>query len=365
MDRVDVIVVGGGPAGSSCAGRLRAGGLDVLLLDKSPFPRAKTCAGWITPAVIDDLGLDTADYAQGRILQPFTGFRVGLIGGRTLTVSYGRPVSFGIRRTEFDDYLLRRSQSVLKLGEPLTTLRRDGDEWEVNARYRARLLVAAGGHFCPVARLLGRASPEREPAIAAQEFEIELDSAQRSACPVDPGVAELYFCDDLLGYAWCVRKGNYINVGLGRMARGDFPRHMSQFCEFLKREGRIPADLTYRLSGHAYLVYDQSTRTLVDDGLLWIGDSAGLACSQSGEGIGPAVASGLMAADAILAARGDFGRAGLDAYRRRIEGRFGRRRAGARNECHTSVLRQKAARWLLGRRWFVDRVLIKRWFLRA
>ena len=55
MITCDSLIVGGGPAGSACAGRLRAGGLDVLVLDRKTFPRDKTCAGWITPQVIDEL----------------------------------------------------------------------------------------------------------------------------------------------------------------------------------------------------------------------------------------------------------------------------------------------------------------------
>jgi flavin-dependent dehydrogenase len=51
----DVIIVGGGPAGSSCAWSLKRQGVDCLVLDKEPFPRGKPCAGWITPEVVEDL----------------------------------------------------------------------------------------------------------------------------------------------------------------------------------------------------------------------------------------------------------------------------------------------------------------------
>ena len=47
----DVLIVGGGPAGSTCAWQLVRAGLDVLVMDKHNFPRDKVCAGWITPAV--------------------------------------------------------------------------------------------------------------------------------------------------------------------------------------------------------------------------------------------------------------------------------------------------------------------------
>ncbi len=51
MIQKDVLIVGGGPAGSACAQRLIRHGLDVLILDKAEFPRQKPCAGWVTPAL--------------------------------------------------------------------------------------------------------------------------------------------------------------------------------------------------------------------------------------------------------------------------------------------------------------------------
>ena len=81
MDSCDVLIVGGGPAGSTLAWKLRNRGLDVMILDKSAFPRDKVCAGWITPATTDLLHIDTDEYARQRVLQPITGFRTGIIGG--------------------------------------------------------------------------------------------------------------------------------------------------------------------------------------------------------------------------------------------------------------------------------------------
>src|SRR6187401_1001406 len=109
MDACDVLVVGGGPAGSPCARALRQAGIDVLVLDKANFPRDKVCAGWITPAVVDELEIDVDDYRRGRVFQPITAFRTGVLGGGDVLTTFRRPVSFGIRRCEFDHYLLERS----------------------------------------------------------------------------------------------------------------------------------------------------------------------------------------------------------------------------------------------------------------
>src|SRR6516225_5156494 len=99
MEECDVLIVGGGPAGSSCAWKLAGSGLDVLVLDRKSFPRDKPCAGWITPALIESLQLDLDDYRRGgRVLQPITSFVVGMMGGREVEAAYDKPISYGIRR---------------------------------------------------------------------------------------------------------------------------------------------------------------------------------------------------------------------------------------------------------------------------
>ena len=104
MDACDVVIVGGGPAGSSCAWALRDSGLDVLIVDRAAFPRNKLCGGWITPLVLDELEFAPEDYPPGRTMQPITGFRLSAIGGPQVEVRGERVVSYGIRRCEFDEY---------------------------------------------------------------------------------------------------------------------------------------------------------------------------------------------------------------------------------------------------------------------
>ena len=157
----------------------------MLIVYKAEFPRSKLCSGWITPGVIDDLKLDLDDYCRGRVLQPMSGFGIGEIGRTSVEVDYGRTVSYGILRRQFDDYLLRRCGSRLALGEAVKSIERQDGAWIVNGQYRASIVVAAGGHFCPVAKLLGN-PVERGPAISAQEMEIELRPDQEAACRVGP-----------------------------------------------------------------------------------------------------------------------------------------------------------------------------------
>jgi len=365
MRRCDAVVVGGGPAGSSCAWALRRGGADVVVIDRAPFPRDKVCAGWITPAVAAALELDADDYRRGRTFQPITGFRTGRIGNgeKDVETRYPRPVSFGIRRCEFDHYLLCRSGAEVRPGTALTGLRREGERWIVNDEIEASIVVGAGGHFCPVARHLGGGGGG-EPIVAAQEFEVPLDAAQD--CPVRPEVPELYFARDLKGYGWCFRKQGVVNVGYGRFGSERLSAHVAGFLEFLRARGRLPASVTGRLKGHAYLIYGTAPRPLVGDGVLLVGDAAGLAYAQSGEGIRPAVESGLLAAGVLLGARGRYRYEDLAPYRRQIEARFGRRDAkpGLARLIPSRVLEALGAS-VLGSSWLTRRIVLDRWFLHA
>jgi menaquinone-9 beta-reductase len=368
----DVVIVGGGPAGATCARALTRAGVDVVILDKAVFPRDKTCAGWITPAVIDAVDLSIDEYRDGRVFQPISAFRTSRIGsGRLVSTNFDRTVSYGIRRCEFDHFLLRRSGARVRAGEPLTSLRRDGEgrdaRWIVNESLVAPLVIGAGGHFCPVARHVSdiRDGPPIEPIVAAQEIEVALTPAQAAACRVDADSPELYLCDDLEGYGWCFRKGPVLNVGLGRQDRHQLSRHVRDFVAALISWGRIPSDLDWHWKGHAYLLRGESRRPPVDDGVMLIGDAAGLAYARSGEGIRPAVESGLLAAEVATDAlgRGQCGRDDLAPYRARLESHFGAGASAVSSRVPRSAI-VAIAQVLLVNRWFTREVFLRRWFLR-
>jgi flavin-dependent dehydrogenase len=379
MDDCEVLIVGGGPAGSACAWRLRGAGRDVLVIDAKPFPRDKVCAGWITPPVVSELDLDLGDYRRGRTLQPITGFRIGLIG-RTddLETRYDHPVSYGIRRCEFDRYLLQRSKARLRLGEPVVSIRRDGRAWIVNDEIRAAVLVGAGGHFCPVASMLvtptcppkrGARRPktrsgEGGPLVVAQETEFAIPAPDRASFTTAASTPELYFSRDLQGYGWCFRKQDYLNVGFGSLNRRLLPHATSAFVAYLQSRGTIPRTRSWRWRGHAYLLSEPPARRAFADGVVLVGDAAGLAYPQSGEGIRPAIESGLLAAAAILEAAGEFTVEQLAPYEAALRRRFGAGPvARSLSRAVPAALARAAAPALFHSRWFTRRVVLDRWFL--
>jgi flavin-dependent dehydrogenase len=327
-------------------------------MDRARFPRDKVCAGWVTPGVFSLLELDPASYgATGLTFQPITGFRTSVLGARPVETRYPHVVSYAIRRYEFDDFLLRRAAVRVLEGAPLTSLARRGDMWVANGDVAARVVIGAGGHFCPVARQLrGRHDPI--PPVVAKEAEFRLEDDGTGLAGDTP---ELFFCHDLEGYGWCVRKGEYVNIGIGRRDRGDLNAHVDAFKRFLEHTGRVRRASFVRWCGHAYLAAGTGPRPLAGDGVLVVGDAAGLAYPESGEGIKPAVESGRLAGETLIAARGRVGREDLQGYERELRRRYPAARgtpgalAGVVKALGRGLMRSPA---------FTRHVLIDRWFLR-
>lgn len=360
MTAYDAIIIGGGPAGSACAARLRRGGMEALVVDRAHFPRDKPCAGWITPEAVARLGLQPEEYARHGSMTPITGFRVSLLGGTPLPVDYGAPVSHAIRRCEFDTYLLKRAGAAVRTGTEVTSLERRGGKWVVNGEWEAPVLVGAGGHFCPVARHLG-AKPSEEPAVAAQEAEFEMTAEEAARCALPEGCVDLSFARDLDGYGWCVRKGRWLNAGFGTLRHQVLKQLLEKYVNWLRQRGIVPLGRETPMRGHAYLLRSLARRPVHGEGVLLAGDAAGLAYDASGEGILPAIVSGTLAAEAILAAGLRPERLDGAAYAAALEKELGPRGGGRRG---ASWLERLAAPLAFRSADFVRREIIEKRFLR-
>jgi geranylgeranyl reductase family protein len=364
----DAIVIGGGPGGSSAARALVAGGMRVVVMDAARFPRDKICAGWVTPGVLTRLDLTPAELsAHGLTVQPIAGFKTSLVGGRPICTDYDADVSYGIRRREFDAFLLKRSGATVVEGTRVTSLNRTGTSWTINDSHTAPVLVGAGGHFCPVARALQAPDDhqgEQAGVVLAQEIEIPItgDMAARV-----PGRPEFHFSRDLGGYGWIFRKGGYLNVGFGHIADAvagqTFKEMAAATQQWLSSRADLPREALERWKGHAYQLAPRGRRA-VGDGVLLVGDAAGLAFPASGEGIRTAVESGTLAAHAIVAARGDYSTARLAPYAASLARTFGHRRADVLSAIVPDAVQQAIAPLLMRSAWFTRHVLIDRWFLR-
>jgi menaquinone-9 beta-reductase len=325
----DVIVVGGGPGGSTAAARLARAGLRPLLLDAAVFPRVKVCAGWVTPEALADVEVDPEKYPL--TIQPFTACGFAFDGAQHET-RWRRPASYGIVRSEFDHHLLDRARAAgaeTREGARVTAVTREGDAIRIVSEcgvFTAPVVIGAGGHHCPVAKAFGQVSGHEEVVIA-QESETRLPperlAALREAAPM------LYVEPDLKGYGWYFPKDDVLNVGIGVVSGpgADLPRRREALIKSLHASGHLPADLPIApFRGHAYVVRRRAPRRLAGDGFCLVGDAAGLARDLSGEGIGPAIRSGILAAEAVVAhlRRG----VPLTSYAHTIVRRYGRGEPG-------------------------------------
>ncbi len=293
VHHTEVLIVGGGPAGAACAWRLRQRGVDCLILDRQRFPRTKPCAGWITPQVVRDLEFIPADYPGG-----FTTFAAPVISIRGVT--FRLPTrQHAIRRLEFDDWLLRRAGVPVHLHK-VGTITRVGGAYVVDGAFAGNVLVGAGGTSCPVYRTLFREAGPRDGGSLIVTLEQEFPYPH-----TDPHCRLWFLEHGLPGYAWYVPKANgIVNVGIGGnaetlRARGDrLRRHWGLLLDKLDRLGLVRGH-AFRPRGYAYYLRQARPEVRRDNALI-AGDAVGLATLDMGEGIGPAIRSGLLAAEAIL-----------------------------------------------------------------
>jgi flavin-dependent dehydrogenase len=205
--------------------------------------------------------------------------------------------------------------------------------------------------------------PTTQPVVVAQEAEFPVD-ADDASFAVECDMPELYFSPDLNGYGWCFRKQNYLNVGLGLLDPHACSAATKSFVAYLQARRRLPANTSWRWRGHAYLLAEPRARKVLDDGVLLIGDAAGLAYPQSGEGIRPAIESGMMAAAAIANARGSYSHGHLAPYQQQLGNRFGSS-TRPRRSIVPSALTSALAVGLMQVPSFVRHIVLDRWFLRA
>jgi flavin-dependent dehydrogenase len=288
----DVLIVGGGPAGSAAARRLKLGGADVLVLDKEDFPRLKLCAGWITPEVVRELEIDIPSYPH-RFLT-FDRLHIHVKG---LYVKVPC-VQHSIRRVEFDAWLLRRSGAPV-VKHTVRNVRLEDGWYIVDDAFRSRYLIGAGGTRCPVYRTFFKEANPRAVELQTVTLEHEIPYEWKD------GDCHLWFFDKgLPGYSWYVPKEDgWLNVGVGGMAERlkrsgkDIRHHWSHFTGMLDR--KLANGAQYDPTGYSYFLRGKVDVVRVGNAFI-TGDAAGLATRDMAEGIGPAVRSAHRAAEAVL-----------------------------------------------------------------
>lgn len=304
LEKWDVVVIGGGPAGSTISRKLALAEKKVLLLDASTFPRVKLCAGWITRKALFDLELNPTDYPL--TIQPFSSIFIDC-DGESYETSWDKPASYGIIRYEFDHFLLKRAEKAgvsVRCGVRVRDLKFNNDSVTIYSdkeTFKSSIVVGAGGHTCPVARISGSISSQ-ESVVLTQESETEIGANALKKVAPNYGLPELFPEPDFNGYAWYFTKGDYLNIGVGCVGKEpSVHERLGRFLDMLRETRRLnPGVNLSKFKGHAYSIYRRSVRDIVGDRFVLVGDAAGLAQDFSGEGIGPAIKSSNLAHENIL-----------------------------------------------------------------
>ncbi len=327
----DVIVVGAGPAGSAAATHLARAGLDVLLLEKSTFPREKVCGDGLTPRGVKqliDLGIDTREEAGWLHNR---GLRV-VGGGVTLELAWPELASFppyGVvrPRQDFDQLLATHAQLAgARLYERTTvtdvlTDDRTGRVVGVSARtgpdkqpvsYRAPLTVACDGVSARVALAAGIAKRDDRPMGVAVRRYYE---SPRSKDDFLESHLELWDRSNaaqpqlLPGYGWIFGMGDGTsNVGLGILSTSsaygstDYRALLRSWLDGTPEEWGFREDNATGKIGGAALPMGFNRTPHYRGGLLLVGDAGGMVNPFNGEGIAYAMESAAIGAQCVIQA---------------------------------------------------------------
>lgn len=299
----DAIVIGGGPAGASCAISLmnECPFLSVLIVDKKNFPRDKACGDGISPGAVkymENMGINTQLIPGSNIIHKAEihgpngiGFVESLPKNENSEHNYGMVV----RRTHFDDFLF--NFAYRKGAEIMTETRFKGfvsDDDKVivdlqntktgeHRKYSAQIVIGADGAVSRVRKAAGIPyNAPKHTAIAVRAYaDLEHGNADRIV---------MSYSDELKpGYGWVFPLGDgTANVGLGmllkdwRQNKTNLDSLLGRHVEYLKNRNIKVANLR---KNKVYNLPGGKLPTLVQNRMALVGDAGSMINPLSGEGI--------------------------------------------------------------------------------
>jgi geranylgeranyl reductase family protein len=318
MQLFDVAIVGGGPAGSSCAAFCAMAGLRALILEREKFPREKVCGDCLNPScwpVLERLQLTkrVRDLPHSKL----SSVEFISINGRGVTVDLpsGADGEISVKRSLFDDLLLRRARELganVHEKTTVTELSRN-DHWNIETAsgdsFQARILIGADGRNSTVAHLRNLLPrPARERVALQAHIPLPRDFGNRIV---------LQFLHE--GYSGQAS----VNETQLNLCLVGTPPTISTLRKWAEREFDLPANQPWR----TITPLTRSPVPSAHENLFFIGDAARVVEPFTGEGIYYALQSGELAANAAAKIlRGndrnsilrEFSRAHAEMYRGRL-----------------------------------------------
>ncbi|MGD0374776.1 MAG: geranylgeranyl reductase family protein [Streptosporangiaceae bacterium] len=327
-DSADVIVVGAGPAGSAVAFYLATAGLDVLVLEKTHFPREKVCGDGLTPRAVKALTGMGVPIAEEDGWLRNKGLRI-IGGGGRIELPWPEMSSypgFGLvrNRLDFDEILARHAQKAgarllegINVSGPIlddrtgamvgVTARAAASEGPAQRRFRARLVVAADGNSSRLSVSMGlRKRDDRPLGVAVRTYY----TSPRHDDDYLEAWLDLWDGSSLLpGYGWIFGMGDGTsNVGLGLLNTSSAFGNID-YKDLLKRWlGAMPPEWGFAEENRtepvrgAALPMGFNRTPHYTNRLLLVGDAGGMINPFNGEGIAYALESGEIAARVIVQA---------------------------------------------------------------
>ena len=297
VERVDVLVVGAGPAGAAAALHLGRAGARILLVDKARFPRDKPCGGGLTGRALRHVPCEVEPVVEHVVR------RMVVRGSyrRKISRASATPLIAMTQRRRLDLHLAERAAAEgadFRDGVGVSDIALDGDGVRARvgeATVRASYLVGADGANGVVAKAAGLGEGiVRGVALEGNVPWAALDRARYDgAAWVELGVVAG-------GYGWVFPKGDHANLGVGGwMEEG--PRLRGHLDRLAREHGVDPAALT-EVRGHR-LPMRRIGASAAKGRVLLVGDAAGLVDPLSGDGMYEAFVSARLAADAVVRGR--------------------------------------------------------------
>jgi geranylgeranyl reductase family protein len=328
VDRsVETLVVGAGPAGTAAATVLAGAGREVLVVDKATFPRDKCCGDGLTTLALRELERIGFDPGTVSRWQDVDSAWLRSPAGRLIEVPLPDRGLFAAvaPRIDLDAALVdlaRSGGAEILDGHGVTGVHRGAGHVDVDidgvGRVRARTVIAADGMWSTVRKATG---------LGIDGYRGEWHAFRQYFSGVTGAAATeliVWFEADLLpGYAWSFPlPGGRANVGFGVLrTEGRRTRDMAEIWrDLLTREHVVSALGTGATPEGRHTAWPIPARVdaieLASPGVLFVGDAAAATDVLTGEGIGQALLSGRLAAEAVLAGGGP--RAIADRYREEV-----------------------------------------------